>query len=235
MKSFKNFQEFKKSSSRERVFKFIPENIYTKIPIKENKDKIVDFEVYCKENNLDVFIDLVWEKKDIKKCFLRYEVAERLYRAWVLLKKQNKNFTFRITDAFRPIKLQKRIFKEIYSQIKEKTRLKGEALYLEVTKYVADPKNVPPHSTGGAVDLTIFDIKKKKDINMGTKIDSVSPKSATFAKSIRNNQRKNRKILFGIMMKSGFVNSPTEWWHYSYGDQYWAAVSGKKFAKYNSK
>ena len=31
---------------------------------------------------------------------------------------------------------------------------------------------------------------------------------------------------------SGFVNYPTEWWHWSYGDRYWALTTGAAAALY---
>ena len=34
--------------------------------------------------------------------------------------------------------------------------------------------------------------------------------------------RQNRAQLIEIMSHQGFVNYPTEWWHWSYGDRYWA-------------
>lgn len=36
------------------------------------------------------------------------------------------------------------------------------------------------------------------------------------------------------MKKEGFVNYPGEWWHFSYGDQLWAAYKNKKYAIYGS-
>ncbi len=32
----------------------------------------------------------------------------------------------------------------------------------------------------------------------------------------------------------GFVNYPTEYWHWSYGDRYWAYVKQQPFAIYGS-
>jgi D-alanyl-D-alanine dipeptidase len=32
------------------------------------------------------------------------------------------------------------------------------------------------------------------------------------------------------MRATGFVNYPTEWWHWSYGDRYWAYALGKRIA-----
>ncbi|BDR54317.1 hypothetical protein KIMH_04280 [Bombiscardovia apis] len=35
----------------------------------------------------------------------------------------------------------------------------------------------------------------------------------------------NRKLLADAMSAAGFVNYPSEWWHWSYGDAYWGFVS----------
>ena len=34
--------------------------------------------------------------------------------------------------------------------------------------------------------------------------------------------RENRKLLYHVMTESGFTNLPSEWWHYDYGDRFWA-------------
>jgi D-alanyl-D-alanine dipeptidase len=34
------------------------------------------------------------------------------------------------------------------------------------------------------------------------------------------------------MAEAGFANHPDEWWHYSYGDQTWAALTGRRAALY---
>ena len=38
--------------------------------------------------------------------------------------------------------------------------------------------------------------------------------------------RSHRRLLSTVLTWSGFVNYPTEWWHWSYGDRYWALVTG---------
>ncbi len=37
-----------------------------------------------------------------------------------------------------------------------------------------------------------------------------------------------------VMSEAGFVNYPHEWWHFSYGDQYWAWRTGALAALYGS-
>jgi D-alanyl-D-alanine dipeptidase len=35
-----------------------------------------------------------------------------------------------------------------------------------------------------------------------------------------------------VLSAQGLVNYPTEWWHWSYGDRYWALVTGAPHAPY---
>jgi D-alanyl-D-alanine dipeptidase len=44
--------------------------------------------------------------------------------------------------------------------------------------------------------------------------------------------RRNRQILIGALASVGMVNYPTEWWHWSYGDRYWAFMSRAEHARY---
>ncbi len=44
--------------------------------------------------------------------------------------------------------------------------------------------------------------------------------------------RKNREIMFRALAKAGLSNYPKEFWHWSYGDVWWAKRLGKEFAMY---
>ena len=46
--------------------------------------------------------------------------------------------------------------------------------------------------------------------------------------------QENRELLFNVMEAQGFVNYPTEWWHFSYGDRYWAYHQQQDYAIYGS-
>jgi len=35
-----------------------------------------------------------------------------------------------------------------------------------------------------------------------------------------------KRLLFNIMIEEGFTNYPVEWWHYDYGNQFWAKIKG---------
>jgi D-alanyl-D-alanine dipeptidase len=51
---------------------------------------------------------------------------------------------------------------------------------------------------------------------------------------ISNEAKTNRAIMSQALMNVGFVNYPTEYWHWSYGDKYWAFIKKEPFAIYNS-
>jgi D-alanyl-D-alanine dipeptidase len=44
--------------------------------------------------------------------------------------------------------------------------------------------------------------------------------------------RANRRLLYWLMREAGFASNPTEWWHFSYGDQMWAQATGTPQALY---
>ena len=52
------------------------------------------------------------------------------------------------------------------------------------------------------------------------------------ASGLSDEARHNRDLLARAMGGAGFVNYPTEWWHWSYGDRYWALISNADRAVY---
>jgi D-alanyl-D-alanine dipeptidase len=66
---------------------------------------------------------------------------------------------------------------------------------------------------------------------MEDKDDSLS---ITDSSSISITAKKNRKIMSDALIQQGFVNYPTEYWHWSYGDRYWAFMKHQPYAIYDS-
>ena len=88
-----------------------------------------------------------------------------------------------------------------------------------------DPDCPFVHSTGGAVDLTIVD-PEGRELDMGTGFDDFSDAANTayFEKNGSQEIRDNRRLLYNVMLAAGFTNYPSEWWHYDFGDRFWAAI-----------
>ena len=100
----------------------------------------------------------------------------------------------------------------------------------------------PPHLTGGAVDLTIRETGGEQ-IEMGKSLGLYStafPDHFECLAEMRElndielQAQKNRRILYWVMEGEGFAVNPTEWWHWSYGDQLWSKLRGTKAAFYGA-
>jgi D-alanyl-D-alanine dipeptidase len=54
----------------------------------------------------------------------------------------------------------------------------------------------------------------------------------TGATNITAAATRHRRILIDALTSVGLVNYPTEWWHWSYGDRYWALTTGAPATRY---
>lgn len=151
--------------------------------------------------------------RTLKGVYLREEVAKRLLRAHKWL--NTKGFGIIILDAHRTLDFQTALV-NFYSSPDL-----GEGFVSPVT---ADEPLVPPHHTGGAVDLTL--IENGRRLALGTDYDSFEPEAAPHMLEMRESDpqaRYLRRLLSFALKREGFVPHYLEWWHWSYGDQYWAA------------
>ena len=97
-------------------------------------------------------------------------------------------------------------------------------------EFVANPyTHGSGHQTGAAVDVTLCD-DNGNEIDMGTPMNSCVPLSRTHAEGLTSEQRKNRDLLLNTMQSAGFINYPSEWWHYSFGDRLWAELTNSPIA-----
>ncbi|WP_340537490.1 M15 family metallopeptidase [Nocardioides sp. GXZ039] len=105
----------------------------------------------------------------------------------------------------------------------------------ELTSRFVAPIDVAGHVAGAAVDLTLVDACGE-DLDLGTPIDATPEQSdgrCYFAAAgIGADARAHRELLARVLGGAGLVNYPTEWWHWSYGDRYWALVTGASHALY---
>ncbi len=58
--------------------------------------------------------------------------------------------------------------------------------------------------------------------------------SLTASQKISAEAKTYRKVMSDALESVGFVNYPHEYWHWSYGDRYWAHQTGHAFALYGS-
>ncbi len=100
-----------------------------------------------------------------------------------------------------------------------------------VSGFVApiDPEGArPPHTTGGAVDLTLS--WRGVALGLGTDYDSFreTARLGAFEGGGDGLVRRLRRLLAGVMDAAGMVCYGPEWWHWSFGDDVWAYAAGEK-------
>ena len=70
------------------------------------------------------------------------------------------------------------------------------------------------HSRGSAIDLTLFDMKTGKEVDMGGPFDFFSEISHPDYRGITDKQYDNRMLLQKVMVRNGFEPFECEWWHF---------------------
>jgi len=166
----------------------------------------------------------------------RKSVVDRLKQASLLLP---EGLYLLIKETYRPKSFQTFIYNRRLIKLlclQENENLTSTQIHKLTAEYIAPP-NVAGHPTGGAVDVSLID-KSGKEIDFGCKYDDDATisngKCYSFFTDLPANVRKNRELLFSCMESAGFVNYPFEWWHWSYGDKYWASISGAPHAIFSA-
>jgi zinc D-Ala-D-Ala dipeptidase len=222
---------------------------YWGIPIVESQEPLVPMPegafIYA---NPHPYVALGAPYGNASPFFLREGVLNALLQAQRLLQAQQPHWRLFIFDAYRPVTVQKFMVELTFSELLKTRKLDCsglspsamDELWAEVYQFWAppnlDPKTPPPHSTGAAVDLTLFDTQTQEIVFMGSPIDEVSVRShpnyfgnlvldASASEADRetaNLAHQHRQTLCQTMAQAGFLRHPGEWWHFSLGDQLWA-------------
>ena len=83
--------------------------------------------------------------------------------------------------------------------------------------YIAEKSG---HSRGSTLDLTLFDMKPEKEVDMGGTFDFFGIQShPDYKEGITETQYQNRMILRDAMMEGGFKPLEEEWWHFTLKDE----------------
>jgi zinc D-Ala-D-Ala dipeptidase len=158
---------------------------------------------------------------------VRAGVAERLGRAQTSLP---GGYQLQIKEGWRPVWVQQRIWELCLDRLRaSRPELSEEQLKRENARFVAPPGIAPPHSTGGAVDVVL--LRDGRSADMGWGFNQPGAGSSTAA-PMTGEARHHREILAAAMNAAGFINYPAEWWHWSYGDRYWAFQTARDTTRY---
>ncbi|MDP9845764.1 M15 family metallopeptidase [Streptosporangium lutulentum] len=143
-----------------------------------------------------------------------------------------------VVEGYRPLATQRQIFDGYSAELRTTfPEMSPEEIWVAASRYVS-PVEVAPHTAGAAVDLTLC-TEDGTELDMGTPLNATPEQSDgacyTDAPGLSSEARHNRKLLGVALESAGLVNYRTEWWHWSYGDRYWAMTTGAAFALYGSR
>ncbi len=147
-----------------------------------------------------------------------------------------QGYRLKIYDTYRPQRAVDHFVE--WSHKADDTRMK-RYFYPDLDKTVLFPQGYiaekSGHSRGSTVDLTLFDMRTEKEVDMGGTFDWFGPEShpdwggnpemRTFTgdfpagtpagRKINEAQFRNRMLLRSVMLKHGFKPVDTEWWHFT--------------------
>lgn len=150
-----------------------------------------------------------------------------------------QGYRLKIYDAYRPQKAVDHFVR--WAADLNDTKMK-EYFYPDLDKSVLFKQEYimekSGHTRGSTVDLTLFDMAKEKEVDMGGTFDWFGPEShpdfcgdpetgvytgdnkkSPIGRSISAEQFKNRMILRNAMLAHGFKPVDTEWWHFTLKDE----------------
>lgn len=131
-----------------------------------------------------------------------------------------RDLRLRIYDAYRPQRAVAHFVR--WALDAGDTRMKAY-FYPELEKDVLFPLGYiaghSGHSRGSTVDLTLFDVRTGKDLDMGGPFDWFGELSRPDSTAVTEAQHRNRMRLREAMTGRGFRPLEGEWWHFTLADE----------------
>jgi CubicO group peptidase (beta-lactamase class C family)/D-alanyl-D-alanine dipeptidase len=151
---------------------------------------------YATTNN---FADTVFYSQ--ARAFMQRPAAEAVVR--VNRKLREQGYGLLVHDAYRPWYV---------------TKVFWDAMPDDKKIFVADPSQGSRHNRGAAVDLTLYDLKTGKPVEMVSTYDETTDRAYPDYPGGTGLQRWHRKLLRDAMESEGFTVYEAEWWHFDYQD-----------------
>jgi D-alanyl-D-alanine dipeptidase len=135
------------------------------------------------------------------RAFMQRPAAEALVRVNGKLKQSG--YGLLVHDAYRPWYV---------------TKVFWDATPDDKKMFVADPSKGSRHNRGCAVDITLYDLKTGKPVEMVSTYDETTDRAYPNYPGGTSLQRWLRDLLRREMESEGFTVFEAEWWHFDYKD-----------------
>jgi zinc D-Ala-D-Ala dipeptidase len=146
------------------------------------------------------------------RAFLQRPAAEALVRVQRSL--AQRGYGLLVHDAYRPWYV---------------TKIFWDAMPPELHRYVADPAEGSRHNRGCAVDLTLYELKTGREVEMPSVYDEPTERAYPTYAGGTAAQRTARDLLRRHMETEGFTVYEFEWWHFDYRDWKAYAIQNVRF------
>ena len=146
-----------------------------------------------------------------------------------------RNWRLVLKAGFRPLSVQTQLLQAFIEQTKRAhPKWTADQRLAHARIFVSDPTIAhPPHVTGGAVDIDVWDATAQEYVDMGCPPNTDSELAYLHSAAVSTQAQQNRRKLLLAMLAAGFAPLANEWWHYQYGEAQWAAFYGHKTTKYD--
>jgi len=146
------------------------------------------------------------------RAFLQRAPAEALVR--VNRKLKSHGYGVLVHDGYRPWYV---------------TKVFWDATPKDKKIFVADPSKGSRHNRGAAVDLTLYDLKTGKPVEMVSTYDETTDRAHPDYPGGTSLQRWHRNLLRSAMEAEGFTVYEAEWWHFDYKDWQRYRIANERF------
>jgi predicted amino acid racemase/D-alanyl-D-alanine dipeptidase len=197
------------------------------IAIEESNSRLISL----KESEFN----LVFEPS-IKKDYnymVREDVFDKIGRISKRLDRQDKKLIIR--SVWRSFEHQRLLWEGKVGSLQKEYPNKQIEEIKELVSYFIAPTMKSMHSTGGAVDALIYDLRTDSVMDFGTNDGlhiNLDDKCYPYHPFIPSQAKRNRKLLINLFEEEDFVVDIKEYCHFDYGNASWAMGKGENHAFY---
>ncbi len=201
------------------------------VPIEDNGEPLVD------PRNLSKRIHFAEKHPKFEGMSRTPKVRKRVAEILALAAKSMPDgIDLIIIEGFRPLAQQRFMYEEIKAEFAKKHPEWKKATLHRIANTMSAPPDdrcPPPHTTGGAVDLSLIRVSDGEWLDMTSPFEMDETSAPGDTKGLTEEAQANRLLLFTALEKTGLTNYLGEWWHWSYGDSGWALRVGADKAIYD--
>jgi D-alanyl-D-alanine dipeptidase len=168
------------------------------------------------------------------RVFVRRRVLDALRQASAALP---AGIEILIWDGLRSLETQAEIVENFRATLPDPSSDEAVERYLALPPPSQDVflRIPPPHTTGGAVDVTLCD-PGGRPLDLGADFDQFDEKAWLdyYENGGQPEHRHRRRMLYWTMLSVGFAPYSWEFWHYEFGTMVAAAFHGRSVAEYGA-